>query len=174
MFPDMYEVAISNLGHRILYDILNRKEDMLCDRTYAPASDLVNLLIENNIPLYGVDLFLPLKDYDVLAVSLLYELSYPTILKMFELGGISIKSEDRTEDEPIILGGGVCTYNPEPMKEFFDVFSVGDGEESTLKIFEKIKELKKTGKPRKDILEELSKMDGVYVPSVFKKYPKIV
>ena len=99
MFPDMYEVAISNLGHRILYDILNRKEDIVCDRTYAPANDLMNLLVENDIPLYGVDLFLPLKEYDVLAVSLLYELSYPTILKMFEVGKISIKSKDRAEDE---------------------------------------------------------------------------
>ncbi len=174
MFPDMYEVAISNLGHRILYDILNRKEDMVCDRTYAPAVDLMNLLVENNIPLYGVDLFLPLKEYDVLAVSLLYELSYPTILKMFELGKISIKATDRTEDEPIILGGGVCTYNPEPMKDFFDAFSIGDGEESTLKIFEEIKKLKKLQKSRKEILEELSNLDGVYVPSVFEKCPKII
>ena len=174
MFPDMYEVAISNLGHRILYDILNRREDMVCDRTYAPANDLVDLLVKNNLPLYGVDLFLPLKEYDILAVSLLYELSYPTILKMFELGGISINSKDRNEDEPIILGGGVCTYNPEPMKVFFDAFSIGDGEESTLKIFEKVKELKELKKTRKEILEELANMEGVYVPSIFEKNPKIV
>jgi len=168
MFPDMYEVAISNLGHRILYHILNKNDKILCDRTYAPAVDFAQILQENNLPLYSSDNFIPLKNFDVLAVSLSYELSYPTTLKMFELGGISVKSTDRKEDEPIVIGGGSCAYSPEPMWEFIDAFNIGDGEKSLPLIMEKILELKKAGLKRKEIIKKLSKIDGVYIPALYK------
>ncbi len=168
MFPDMYEVAVSNLGHRILYHILNKQENILCDRTYAPASDFAKILQENNLPLYSIDNFIPLKNFDVLAVSLSYELSYPTMLKMFEMGRISVKSADRNEDEPIVLGGGNCAYSPEPLWEFIDVFNIGDGEKSLPKIYDEILKLKKKGLKRREIIKELSKLDGIYVPSLYK------
>ena len=167
MFPDMYEVAISNLGHRILYHILNKEENILCDRTYAPANDFAKLLEEKQLFLYSSDYFIPLKDFDVIAVSLSYELSYPTMLKMFELGGISIKSQERQENEPIIIGGGSCAYSPEPLWEFIDAFSIGDGEKSLKNIFKKILEMKKNKFSRKEILNNLSKIEGVYVPSLY-------
>ena len=168
MFPDMYEVAISNLGHRILYHILNKDEKILCDRTYAPATDFAKLLEENNLPLYSSDNFIPLKNFDVISVSLSYELSYPTMLKMFELGQISIKSAERKDDEPIILGGGSCSYSPEPLWEFIDAFSIGDGEKSLKNIYNKILEFKKAGLKRREIIEKLSELDGVYVPALYE------
>ncbi len=167
MFPDMYEVAISNLGHRILYHILNKDERILCDRTYAPATDFAKILQDNNCYLYSSDNFIPLKDFDVLSVSLSYELSYPTMLKMFEMGGVSVKSIDRKEDEPIVLGGGSCAYSPEPLWEFIDAFSIGDGEKSLKNIYEKILEYKKSGLKRKEIIKKLAEIEGVYVPALY-------
>ena len=168
MFPDMYEVAVSNLGHRILYNILNKDEKILCDRTYAPSPDFAQILQNEGLPLYSIDHFLPIKEFDVLAVSLSYELSYPTMLKMFEMAGITVKSAERKEDEPIILAGGSCAYSPEPLWEFIDAFSIGDGEKSLLLINQKILELKKQGKSRREIIEALAGIDGVYVPSLYE------
>ncbi len=168
MFPDMYEVAISNLGHRILYHILNKDERILCDRTYAPAADFAKILQDNNVLLYSSDNFIPLKDFDVIAVSLSYELSYPTMLKMFEMGGIPVKSSQRTENSPIILGGGSCAYSPEPLWEFIDAFAIGDGENSLKNIYEKILEYKKLGLKRNEIIKKLSEIEGVYVPSLYE------
>lgn len=167
MFPDMYEVAISNLGHRILYNILNKDEKILCDRTYAPAVDFAQILQKEKVLLYSSDNFIPLNEFDVIAVSLSYELSYPTMLKMFEMGGISVKSADRNENEPIVVGGGSCAYSPEPLWEFIDAFSIGDGEKSLYQIHEKILELKKMGKTRREIINALAKLEGVYVPSLY-------
>ena len=168
MFPDMYEVAISNLGHRILYNILNKDEKILCDRTYAPSPDFAQILQKEGLSLYSSDHFLPIKEFDVLAVSLSYELSYPTALKMFEMSGISVKSADRNEDEPIVLAGGSCAYSPEPLWEFIDAFSIGDGEKSLLLINQEILKLKKQGKKRREIINALAKIDGVYVPSLYE------
>ena len=168
MFPDMYEVAISNLGHRILYHILNKDEKILCDRTYAPAADFAKILRDNDVLLYSSDNFIPLKDFDVIAVSLSYELSYPTMLKMFEMGGIPVKSAERKEQDPIILGGGSCAYSPEPLWEFIDAFSIGDGEKSLKNIYEKILAYKKAGLKRNEIIAKLSKIEGVYVPALYE------
>ena len=168
MFPDMYEVAISNLGHRILYHILNKDEKILCDRTYAPAVDFMKLLQEHKLPLYSSDNFIALKDFDVISVSLSYELSYPTMLKMFELGGISVKSIDRKENEPIVIGGGSCAYSPEPLWEFIDAFCIGDGEYSLKNIHSEILKYKKQGLNRKDIIKKLSQIHGVYVPALYR------
>lgn len=168
VFPDMYEVAISNLGHRILYHVLNKEETILCDRAYAPAPDFAKILQENDVPLCSNDKFIPLRDFDILAVSLSYELSYPTLLKMFELGNISIFSKDRKEDEPIIIAGGSCAYSPEPLWEFIDLFNIGDGEKSLPEIYSRILELKEQGYKRKEIIEKIADIEGVYVPALYE------
>ncbi|MDD3593597.1 MAG: TIGR03960 family B12-binding radical SAM protein [Candidatus Gastranaerophilales bacterium] len=167
VFPDMYEVAISNLGHRILYHILNANPKILCDRAYAPSADFLQLMQANNIPLYAVDTFKPLGEFDALAFSLSYELSYPTVLKMLELSDVPVKSKERGENSPIILAGGQGAYNPEPMADFIDVFVIGDGEDSIKEVFEKILELKKQGINRKGIITALSQIEGVYVPALY-------
>lgn len=171
LFPDMYEVAVSNLGHRILYHLINNadgEKKYIADRTYAPAPDFKDQLEKNDIPLYGVDYFRPLNEYDVIAVSLQYELSYPTILKMFEMGRIGVKNNDRAEDSPIIVAGGPGAYNPEPLTDFIDVFIIGDGEDILLEILDKISELKTQGFSRRDILKELLNIEGVYVPDFYR------
>lgn len=168
-FPDLYEVGISNLGCRILYNIANKKEDFLLDRVYAPDIDFRDKLIEKNLNLYGLESFKPLKDFDVVAFSLQYELCYPTILKMLELGGVSIRRFNRDESEPIILAGGPCCYNPNPMLDFIDCFLIGDGEELFIESLETIKNSKEQGKTRKEILKELSNLEGAYVPDFSEK-----
>ncbi len=165
-FPDMYEVGISNLGCRILYHVLNSQEGILADRAYAPEKDFYQKLKENKIPLYGVESKKPLKDFDVLAFSLQYELSYPTVLAILNLAGVELLSADRTENSPIIIAGGPGAYNPEPMSDFIDAFLIGDGEDTLCELSAKLKELK--GKDRKFILKEISKITGVYVPALYE------
>jgi len=167
-FPDLYEIGISNLGLRILYDKINNYKEkvFLADRVYAPEIDFKNQLKENNIPLYGVESFKPVKDFDLMAFSLQYELSYPTILAMFDMSGIPIKSADRDESHPIVAAGGPGSYNPLPISEFIDVFIIGDGESVIIEIMEEISSAKINSLSRKDILTNLSKMNGVYVPSI--------
>lgn len=165
-FPDMYEIGVSNLGHRILYYIVNnyKQSNFLADRAYAPDVDYRDKLKENNIPLYGVENFMPLSAYDVVAFSLQYELSYPTILSMLDMGGIPIHSSERNESDPIVVAGGPGSYNPEPIADFIDAFLIGDGEEVVTEILETIKFAKLQNLSRKDTLLKLASIDGVYVP----------
>ncbi len=146
-FPDKYEIGISNLGVRILYDMINRREGYMCDRVYAPEP---NFKPEN---LYGIESKFPIKDFDAIGFSLQYEMCYPTVLKMLEMGGIPYKNTERRETDPIIVGGGPCTYNPLPMAEFIDVFMIGDGEESVVEICEILEQTK--GMPRKKRIKAL-------------------
>jgi len=168
-FPDLYEIGISNLGLRILYDKINRHENrnFLADRVYAPEVDLKKELAENNIPLYGVESFKPLNDFDMIAFSLQYELSYPTILSMFEMANIPIKSKDRTENHPIVVAGGPGSYNPEPISEFIDVFLIGDGETIIIELLETISNAKSQNLSREETLKNLAKLQGVYVPRFY-------
>ncbi|MFA6989390.1 MAG: TIGR03960 family B12-binding radical SAM protein, partial [Candidatus Gastranaerophilaceae bacterium] len=166
LFPDMYEVAVSNLGHRILYHIINNQVNCLADRTYAPAIDFREKLKQNNLSLYGVDYFKKLSDYDVIAVSLQYELSYPTLLEMLDMGGIKIKNSERDNNAPIIIAGGPGCYNPEPLTEFIDAFIIGDGEDILPEILEKITQDKKLSKSRENIIKNLAQIEGIYVPSL--------
>lgn len=164
-FPDMYEVGISNLGHRILYHLINK--NFFADRVYAVAPELKQKMAENNIPLYGVESFRALKDFDVIAFSLQYELSYPTILSMLDMANIPIKSNERHEYDPIIIAGGPGSYNPEPLANFIDVFIIGDGEDVLIEFLNKLKELKLAKKTKNEILTGLLSIEGLYIPKFY-------
>ena len=161
-FPDVYEVAMSNLGIRIVQEVINSVDGACCDRCFAPWPDFGGALKENNIPLYSLSLKKPLKEFDMLGFSLQYEMSYTTILYMLDLAGIPLLAKDRGEDCPIIQGGGPCAFNPEPLADFFDLFVIGDGEES----MRELTELKLKTTSKKEFLEKATEIDGVYVPSL--------
>lgn len=161
-FPDKYEIGISNFGHKILYHIINSKENLLADRVYAPEKDFCALLEKYNKTLYSLDNKKPLKAFDFIGFALQYEMSYTTILKMLEMADIPIFSSDRTEGDPIIFAGGPCAYNPNPISKFIDLFLIGDGEEVVLEVVELYNKLK--DKPRCEILKNLSSIEGVYSP----------
>ena len=129
-FPDKYEIGISNLGQRILYSIVNEHENFMADRVYAPEKDF------QPKPLYGLESKRPIKDFDVVGFSIQYELAYTTVLKMLEMSQIPYKNSDRTDEDPIILAGGPCAFNPLPMSEFIDCFLIGDGEELIIEVCE--------------------------------------
>ena len=160
LFPDKYEIGISNLGVRILYDLINKHPDFMADRAYAPEPDFKPEL------LYGLESKKPLKDFDVVGFSLQYELSYPTVLKLLEMSGIPYLSKERSERSPVIIAGGPCTYNPLPMADFIDAFVIGDGEKVNLGICESL--LKNKDKPRTERIKELAQIDGVWVPACGK------
>ena len=167
-FPDRYEVGASNLGHRILYNILNGIDGCMCDRAYAPDVDCREELKKNNIPLFGVESKVYLKEFDLLGFSLQYELAYPTVLAMLDLAQIGIKNTDRKETDPIILAGGPCAFNPEPIKDFIDGFLIGDGEDILKEIVDVTKAAKKLGKTRHETLVALANINGLYVPEIHK------
>lgn len=142
-FPDAYEIGMSNLGIKILYDCLNSHENIWCERCYAPWPDMGELLREKNIPLYAHESGDALRDFDFLGFTLQYEMCYTNILYVLSLSGIPLLAADRT-DEPIVIGGGPCSYNPEPIADFFDIFNIGEGEESLAETVELYIEYKKT------------------------------
>ncbi len=172
-FPDKYEIGISNFGHKILYHIVNSKNNMLADRIYAPEKDFCELLAKYNKPLYSLDNKKPMADFDFIGFALQYEMSYTTILKMLEMGNIPILSSERNFHHPIIIAGGPCAYNPNPISNFIDLFLIGDGEEVTIEIAEKYSELKKKNSTRDEILEKLSEIEGVYSPVFSPKKGKV-
>ena len=172
-FPDKYEVGASNLGHRIIYETLNNIDGCMCDRSYAPDVDCKEELQKQNLLLYGVESKIPLKEFDLLGFSLQYELAYPTVLALLNMSGIPILNSQRDEHTPIILAGGPCCFNPEPMKDFIDGFLIGDGEDILKEIVEVCRLLKKQKKTRKEILKAFSEIDGMYVPEFYKKGTKI-
>jgi len=154
VFPDKYEIGISNLGVRIIYDRVNAQENMMADRAYAPEVDFKPEF------LYGVESKRALKDFDGIGFSLQYELSYPTVLKMLEMSGIGVRNNERKEDEPIVFAGGPCAFNPLPLSDFIDVFCIGDGEEMMVEVCEVLEQTK--GKPRKERIAELCKITGCW------------
>ncbi len=161
-FPDVYEIGFSHLGLKILYSILNRESDSVADRVYAPWPDFAELLTQNNLPLFGIESSIAVKDFDVVGFTLQSELTFTNILYMLELSQIQILAKDRSKDDPIILGGGPCATNPQPLSDFFDAFLIGDGEEAILEIKDAIK----YSKTRQEKLVELGKIDGVFVPNL--------
>ncbi len=170
-FPDKYEIGISNFGHKIIYDLINKKEGFLCDRLYAPDIDFIELLKKYDKSLYALETKRKPLEFDIVGFSLQYEMCYTTVLKMLELSDIPIFSKDRTNSHPIILAGGPCATNPKPMSKFIDIFVIGDGEEVNLEIMQKYQELK--GKlSREDIIKELAKIQGVYAPILNNKTKK--
>ncbi len=173
-FPDIYEIGMSNLGLQILYDIINRHPDFIAERCYAPWEDMGAKLRENNIPLLSLETATPLKDFDVVGFSVQFELLYSNVLYMLDLAGIPFYAKDRGDEYPILCAGGPCAVNPEPFAPFFDCIVIGEGEEADLELLKKVAEGKEKGLSKREILEELKKIEGVYVPELLKDGEKVV
>lgn len=166
-FPDVYEIGMSHLGIQILYDMFNRREDVYCERVYSPWTDLDQIMREKKIPLFAVESQDPIRDFDFLGITLQYEMCYTNILQILDLSGIPLHAEERTWDDPIVIGGGPCTYNPEPIAPFFDLFYMGEGEVVYFELLDRYKEIKKKGGSRLEFLEEAAKIPGIYVPAFY-------
>ena len=167
-FPDVYDIGMSHLGIQIIYDLLNRRDDIYCERVYSPWVDLDEIMRKENIPLFAIESQSPVKEFDFLGITLQYEMCYTNILQVLDLSGIPLLSKDRTEDDPIIMGGGPCTYNPEPIADFFDFFYIGEGETQFYNVIDLYKENKEKGGSRKDFLEKVATIPGMYVPSLYE------
>ena len=167
-FPDTYEIGMSNLGMKILYGALNEMKDVWCERVFAPWTDMEEAMRKNNVPLFALESKDYVKDFDVVAFSMQYELCYTTAVNMIDLAGIPIYAKDRGEEYPILLGGGPCAYNPEPVADFFDIFSIGEGEESLCELAQLYIDMKNSGNFTKTaFLREASHLKGFYIPSLY-------
>lgn len=169
VFPDLYEIGTSHFGLQILYSILNREETIAAERFFAPAPDMAAYLKDREIPSLSMESQQPLNRFDIIGISLLYELNFTNILTLFELSGIPFYADQREEAFPLIIGGGPCAFNPEPLADFFDAFVVGDGEETAVEISRTVAEFKTQGDgKKKSLLKAISEIDGVYIPSFYK------
>ncbi|MCP1101080.1 radical SAM family uncharacterized protein [Aequitasia blattaphilus] len=166
-FPDVYEIGMSHLGIQILYDMFNRREDTWCERVYSPWVDLDKIMRDENIPLFALESQDPIKAFDFLGITIQYEMCYTNILQVLELSQIPIYAKDRKEEDPLVIGGGPCTYNPEPLADFFDFFYIGEGETVYDELLNLYKEHKKRGGSRQDYLLKIAQIKGVYVPSLY-------
>ncbi len=169
-FPDLYEVGMSYLGQKILYYILNGQSSILAERVFAPGRDFEKELRGRGVPLFSLENRIPLDRFDILGFSLLYELNYSSVLTMLDLGGIPLYAKDRDLDFPLVIAGGPAAFNPEPTAHYFDLFLIGDGEEAFLEIIEKYIELRSDLNDKISLLEEMTKVDGVYVPALYIPY----
>lgn len=167
-FPDVYEIGMSHLGMKILYEMFNRREDVYCERVFSPWPDLHNIMKEKNIPLFALESQEPLTSFDFIGITLQYEMCYTNILQILDLAGIPFLSTERTGDMPIIIGGGPCAYNPEPIADFFDMFYIGEGEISYDALFDLYKQMKEKGRSRQEFLLRASAVPGIYVPSLYE------
>ena len=166
-FPDVYEIGMSHLGIQILYSMFNNREDIYCERVYSPWMDLDPILRENKIPLFTLETQEPVKNFDFLGITLQYEMCYTNVLQILDLSQIPLHACDRTEDYPIVIGGGPCAYNPEPLADFFDLFYIGEGETAYFELMDRYKENKKAGGTRKQFLEMAAEIPGIYVPAFY-------
>ena len=164
-FPDVYEIGMSHQGSRILYHVLNSMDGVYCERCYAPWTDMERALIEANEPLFTLETKSPLRDFDMVGFSLLYEMCYTNVLTMLKLSGIPFLACERDESYPLIVAGGPCTCNPEPIAPFFDAILVGDGEEMEPEIVNCMRKARADGVSKTTLLERLSAIESVYVPS---------
>ena len=171
-FPDVYEIGMSHLGIQILYDMFNRREDVYCERVYSPWLDLDRIMREKQIPLFAVESQDPLKEFDFLGITIQYEMCYTNILQVLELSQIPLHAADRTEEDPSVIGGGPCTYNPEPIAEFFDLFYMGEGEVVYFDLLDRYKENKRNGGSRREFLEMAAEIPGIYVPAFYDVFYK--
>ena len=168
-FPDVYEIGMSHLGIQILYDMFNRREDTYCERVYSPWPDLDKVMREKNIPLFALESQEPIKEFDFLGITLQYEMCYTNILQILDLSQIPIYTKDRTEENPIVIGGGPCSYNPEPIADFFDIFYIGEGEVVYDALLDLYKEVKQNGGNKKAFLERAAaEIEGIYVPQFYE------
>lgn len=167
-FPDVYEIGMSHLGMKILYHLLNNREDTLCERVFAPWTDMEDKMRENGIPLFALESHEPIGNFDFVGFTLQYEMSYTNILNMLDLAGIPLLSRDRKDGQPFICAGGPCACNPEPLADFIDFFMIGEGEEIINEVMEAYKEWKSEGASRKAFLNKIVDIDGIYVPSFYE------
>jgi radical SAM family uncharacterized protein len=166
LYPDTYELGMSNLAIQIVYDIVNRREDALCERCFAPWVDMEAKLREHRIPLFSLETRRPLRDFDVVGFSLGYEQTYTNVLTCIDLGGIPLLTTERADDDPLVIAGGNCVYCPEPMADFFDLFVIGEGEEVLAELLDAVKALR--GRPRAERLRALARIPGIYVPALYE------
>ena len=167
-FPDVYEIGMSHLGIQILYDMFNRRDDVWCERVYSPWTDLDKVMREEKIPLFALESQDPVREFDFLGITIQYEMCYTNILQVLDLSGIPLDAEERTWEDPIVIGGGPCTYNPEPLAEFFDLFYIGEGETVYDRLFDVYKEVRARGGSRQEFLEAAAEIEGIYVPSFYE------
>ncbi|WP_040197420.1 TIGR03960 family B12-binding radical SAM protein [Candidatus Soleaferrea massiliensis] len=166
-FPDLYEVGMSHLGMKILYSLMNEREDIWCERIFSPDRDMEKLMRENGILLYGLESLEPVKDFDMIGFTLQYELSFTTILNMLDLAGLPVESKDRPGLAPIVVAGGPCACNPEPIADFIDLFILGEGEEVNLELIDLYKRAKRENLSKEEFLRQASQIPGIYVPSLY-------
>jgi len=168
-FPDVYEIGMSHLGIRVLYDILTRRPEVAVERAFAPWIDMEELMREKDVPLFSIETRRPARDFDVVGFTLQYELHYPEVLTMLDLAGIPLRSSERTASEPFVVGGGPCAYNPEPMSAFFDLFVIGDGESAVLELADLFISARRDGLAREETLRRAAGLRGVYVPALYEE-----
>ena len=167
VFPDVYEIGMSHLGIQILYDMLNRRDDIWCERVYSPWTDLDKIMRQEKIPLFALESQDPIKDFDFIGITIQYEMCYTNILQVLDLAQIPLLAKERTKEHPIVIGGGPCTYNPEPLADFFDLFYIGEGETVYYDLMDRYKEWKASGKSKTEFLEMAAEIPGIYVPSFY-------
>ena len=166
-FPDLYEIAMSHMGGHILYQMINEQEGLACERVYAPWTDMEAIMREEGMPLFSLETKRTLKEFDFVGFTLQYEMSFTTILNMLDLGGLAVRREDRLESDPLVIAGGPCAYNPEPLADFFDLFVIGDGEERTLDIMRRYEEGNFSSK--REFMKSLLPLEGIYVPEFYEE-----
>lgn len=166
-FPDVYEIGMSHIGIQILYSMFNEREDIYCERVYSPWTDLDSIMREKHIPLFTLETQEPVKYFDFLGITLQYEMSYTNVLQILDLSQIPLHACDRGEEDPVVIGGGPCAYNPEPLADFFDLFYIGEGETVYFELMDRYKENKRAGGTRKEFLELAAGIEGIYVPAFY-------
>ncbi len=166
-FPDVYEIGMSHLGMQILYDMFNRRTDVWCERVFSPWLDLNRVMRKEGIPLFALESQDPVKEFDFLGITIQFEMCYTNILQILELGGIPLYAKDRTSEDPIVIGGGPCTYNPEPLADFFDLFYIGEGETAYEELLDVYGECKSRRMSRQEFLERAAQIEGIYVPAFY-------
>ncbi|MGL5437619.1 MAG: TIGR03960 family B12-binding radical SAM protein [Lachnospiraceae bacterium] len=171
-FPDVYDIGMSHTGIQILYDMFNRREDVYCERVFSPWTDLDKIMRENHIPLFALESQDPVKEFDFLGITIQYEMCYTNILQILDLSGIPLRACDRTEADPIVIGGGPCAYNPEPLAPFFDLFYIGEGEGVYDELMDIYKKAKEEGKSREEFLMLAASVHGIYAPAFYDVFYK--
>lgn len=167
-FPDVYEIGMSHLGIQILYDMFNKRDDVWCERVYSPWVDLHQIMKEKSIPLFALESQEPVRNFDFLGITIQYEMCYTNILQILDLSQIPFDAKNRTWDDPIVIGGGPCTYNPEPLADFFDLFYIGEGETSYTPLLDTYKECRKNGVSREEFLLQAASIPGIYAPMFYE------
>ena len=167
-FPDLYEIGMSHLGIQILYELFNRREDTWCERVFSPWVDMDHLLRKHRIPLFALESQDPVRSFDFLGITLQFELCYSNILQILDLSGIPLEASERTEEDPIVIGGGPCACNPEPVARFFDLFYIGEGETSYDALLDLYRSMKERREGREAFLRAAAQIPGIYVPSLYE------